>query len=246
MAEGRNEVTKAADGDGQIPLAYKLARIPAGITGLDSMVGGGLPFPSSILVAGAAGTGKTSFGLQFLAEGAAAGERCLFITTLSESIQWMLRFGTTYNFLKKEYFGREIVYDDFGLLLKGAESYKEVLKVLEDRMAETMPQRLVIDPITVFEKYKESYRDFLYDLSVTLKDFQTTAILTAEVEPDTAYPPEVAYVVDGVLLISTSLTQEGTRQRHFEVLKLRGTNHVTGRHLLSISRDGLAIHLGIT
>jgi circadian clock protein KaiC len=46
-----------------------LERVKSGINGLDEMMQGGLPFPSTVLVAGSAGTGKTTFALQFLAQG---------------------------------------------------------------------------------------------------------------------------------------------------------------------------------
>jgi len=66
-------------------------RIPSGIPGLDDMVEGGLPFPSVVLVAGSAGTGKTTFSLQFLFAGAEKDEQGLFFTTLSEPTHWMLQ-----------------------------------------------------------------------------------------------------------------------------------------------------------
>ncbi len=54
---------------------------PAGSLGLprlDAMLGGGLPRGAAMLVAGGAGTGKTSFGLHFLDAGARAGETGLY------------------------------------------------------------------------------------------------------------------------------------------------------------------------
>jgi len=85
-----------------------IIRIPSGIWGLDEMIEGGFPFPSVILVAGSAGTGKTTFAQKYLFEGAKHGERGLFITTLSEPTQWMLRYSARFGFIKREYFGREI------------------------------------------------------------------------------------------------------------------------------------------
>jgi circadian clock protein KaiC len=41
-------------------------RIESGIPGLDEMIEGGFPFPSVILVAGSAGSGKTTFAQRFL------------------------------------------------------------------------------------------------------------------------------------------------------------------------------------
>ena len=55
-----------------------------GIWGLDDILSGGFSRGHVFLVEGAPGTGKTTIALQFLIEGAKAGEKCLYIT-LSET-----------------------------------------------------------------------------------------------------------------------------------------------------------------
>src|SRR5437899_8152856 len=51
-----------------------------GIPGLDVLLKGGLPADHIYLVEGNPGTGKTTLALQFLLEGRARGERCLYVT----------------------------------------------------------------------------------------------------------------------------------------------------------------------
>src|SRR5437764_3816608 len=55
-----------------------------GIEGLDRILNGGFPRNHVYLVQGDPGVGKTTLSLQFLLEGARAGERSLYIT-MSES-----------------------------------------------------------------------------------------------------------------------------------------------------------------
>ena len=55
-------------------------RVTSGIKGLDPLIEGGFPKGRSILVTGEPGTGKSIFALQFLAEGLARGEKCIFVT----------------------------------------------------------------------------------------------------------------------------------------------------------------------
>ncbi len=60
--------------------AASRGRVLVGIPGFDEIVHGGLPSGRSTLVAGATGTGKTVFGLQFLYGGVALGEPGVLVT----------------------------------------------------------------------------------------------------------------------------------------------------------------------
>ena len=52
-------------------------RIASGVPGLDEVLQGGLPRGALLLIEGAPGSGKTTFGLQFLLQGIRQGETCL-------------------------------------------------------------------------------------------------------------------------------------------------------------------------
>ncbi|MFW5898765.1 MAG: RAD55 family ATPase [Candidatus Saliniplasma sp.] len=216
-------------------------RISTGVDGLDEMVGGGFPFPSVALVAGSAGTGKTTFAMEFLVEGAKKGEQCLFFTTLSEPTQWMLRYAGQFDFIDKEFFGKEIQYVDMGLLLQ-SDGYEDILDFIDDKIAEIMPQRIVIDPITVVGMFfEEDYRSFLFELTNLLKNWQAVTVLTGEVNPGETYPPQITYAVDSVILLSM-LEEESSRRKYLEVLKMRGTDHTTGKQPISITtEDGIIV-----
>lgn len=216
-------------------------RMSSGIPGLDEMIEGGFPFPSVILVAGSAGAGKTTFAQKFLFSGAAKGEQGLFISTLSEPAQWMLRYACQFEFAKPEYYGKEVVYFDLGTELR-KRTGEEILNLIDQKVAEVMPQRIVIDPITVVgTMMKDDYRIFAFDLVNRLKNWQATTILTGEVRPGEMYPAEISYAVDGVILLM--LSDEGdARRKYIEVLKMRGTNHLTGKQSVDITRkDGVIV-----
>src|SRR5829696_3530017 len=66
-------------------LAHKKSQaIATGIAGLDGILDGGYASNRVHLIEGQPGTGKTTLALQFLLEGYAKSERCLYIT-LSET-----------------------------------------------------------------------------------------------------------------------------------------------------------------
>ena len=62
------------------------SRQSTGITGLDEVLGGGLPSNRLYVLEGKPGSGKTTLALQFLREGVRLGQRTLYIT-LSETVE---------------------------------------------------------------------------------------------------------------------------------------------------------------
>lgn len=55
-------------------------RIGTGMVRLDELMGGGIGSGEATIVVGPSGVGKTIFGLRFVVEGLARGERCLYVT----------------------------------------------------------------------------------------------------------------------------------------------------------------------
>ena len=218
-----------------------LVRLQTGIPGLDEMIEGGFPFPSVVLLSGSAGTGKTTFCLKYLCEGAKKGEQGLYFTTLSEPTQWMLRYASQFDFINKDYFGDQIRYMDLGNMMREMDA-NQLLAAMEEKIAEVMPQRIVIDPITVVGgMLKGDYRLFLFDLFNRLKNWNAPTLVTGEVNPGELYPAEVSYAVDGIILVMLS-EEAGARRKYLEVLKMRGTNHQTGKQSIDITRtEGIVV-----
>jgi len=211
-------------------------RLCSGVEGVDDLIEGGYPFPSVILVAGPAGTGKTTFTQQFLFSGAENGEVGLYFTTLSEPPQWVMHFMSNFKQLNKGHIGKNVVFCDIGQLIRKS-TPEELLAFIDEEIARTMAQRVVIDPITVLKEFLGTdYRPFLFDLMNHLKNWRAVSILTGEVEPHQLYPPEAAYASDGVVLL-TYEEVEGARRKYLEILKMRGTNHRSGKQSYVITKE---------
>lgn len=219
-----------------------LMRKESGIKGMDEIIEGGFPFPSSILVAGGIGCGKTIFALQFLFEGAKKGEQGLYFTTFSEPVQWMMKFSSRFSFIDRKLIGNKVKYVDLGTHLENMQNADEILDIINREVEKTLPQRVVIDPINVIKNVMHSdYRIFLYKLSASMKNWNAVTILTGEIEPNSPYPLTEAYTMDGVILLTYSI-KESKGTRDLEVIKMRGTNHVHGEHRFEITEDGIVVY----
>ena len=218
----------------------QIDRVPSGIKGLDPLIEGGFPIPSIILVSGSAGSGKTTFGFQFLMEGAKMGERGIYISTLSESWDWALRFMSTFRFFAPSFVENgSIIYVDLGKELEEMNELK-ILQKIRVLVASHTPQRIVIDPINVVNHYVKNYRQFLFELVTMLKEWNTVTLITGEVKEGEKYPADVGYTADGIITLIMKVEGDIIK-RYVQILKMRGTSHSLSNHPLEITEEGIEV-----
>lgn len=229
-----------------MPESKGMPRKQLGVPGLDDMIIGGVPSPSAILVAGEPGTGKTTLCVQSMFSAAKAGEKALYITAISEP-QWVVqKFLAGFKFYDQGLVDREkVVFADIGkdLVTNPSGILDHVTKMVEAHL----PDRLVIDPITPIVDmlhWRGETREFMHELFARLKAYNCITLITAEMSYDDIPKKMEAYMVDGVLMLSYP-EEEKVRRKFLEVLKMRGTRHVTGRQLVEIGVDGFSVQPGL-
>jgi KaiC/GvpD/RAD55 family RecA-like ATPase len=164
-------------------------RVPSGITGLDQHIGGGFPAERATLVCGAVGTGKTTFGVQFLVESAARGDAGLFVT-LDEKPQHifadMRRFGWELEGPGK---GATVTVLDASpyFTAKRGPRPPTAYQVAHDLIGQAQQRgvcRLVIDSVSSFVPFgtpSDQRADFMRRLVTALEgNLACTTLLTAE------------------------------------------------------------------
>jgi len=223
-----------------------VTRKTTGIPGLDGMLQGGFPFPSAILVAGEPGTGKTTLAVQSLFHGAKQGEKGLYITAISEP-QWLVqRFLSSFSFYDQALVEKGVVnFIDIGPTL--TKNPSDMLNVIKKKIEQFSPLRIAIDPITPMTdmlQWRGEMREFMHELFAYLKAFECLAIITAEFSYDDISHSQESYMVDGLVMLSYP-EEEKVRRKFLEVLKMRGTKHTTGRQLIDITDEGLAVQAGL-
>ncbi len=202
-------------------------RVSTGIAGLDEIAGGGFEKNSTVLVVGGAGTGKTTFLLQFLYNGAVEEDEPGVLLSFEEGKDAMRRhtrsFGWDFDKLEEN--------DLFSVI-----SYKphEVKKLIDegggmiwDTIHSIGAKRLAVDSLTSYTMlFETTYqaREAQLSLYEMLRKWNCTTLLSAEKSKYGGPASGMEYLSDGVILLHHP-RQRSVRVRAVEVLKLRGTEH---------------------
>jgi circadian clock protein KaiC len=218
-------------------------RIHSGIPGLDPLMEGGFVKGSTILISGAAGTGKTILCTQFLMEGLKKGETCMFIT-LEEKPQDIVddvkRFGLD---LQK-------YVDDKKLFLEFQDPFQitDITSPLLDKIQQHKIQRVAIDSTAVFELYYKEpseIRKQLFKLLTGLKGIDVTSMLTSELPEETKMLGKFGveeFIVDGVIVIRYNEYAGGeTPPLSLNIRKMRRTSHSRMSVPFEITKVGIVL-----
>lgn len=205
---------------------------------LDTILGGGIPAQSVMVIAGEPGSGKTVLTLQLLFRAARDGKTCLYVTTLSEPAIKLIRYMQFFDFFDSDLLDERIVLADLGASVR--ESAERTMADLSRLVQQHEPSLIAIDSFkSVADLMPDSRvaRSFVYELATQTATWGATALLLGEYgREDFSRRPEFA-VADGVLQLG-SMRRELTSLRELEVLKLRGMGYVAGRHFFDIDQRG--------
>ncbi len=220
--------------------AQTLERMPTGIPGLDTIVGGGLPRGGIYLVVGEPGRGKTVLASQICFEHVRAGGRAVFATLLVESHARLLLNLGSMRFFDPEVVGRALVFVS-GFRTLEEEGIKGLLTMLRRQVREHDATLLVLDGLVAATQAAATDRElktFLQELQLHLGMMGCTALLLTTSEP-TAGPSEGA-MADGILELKT-VPVARRRERRIELTKLRGTSYLHGEHTFTIGDGGIEV-----
>lgn len=226
-------------------------RAKTGVPGLDDVLSGGLTAGHVFLLEGSPGTGKTTIGLRFLLEGAAIGERGLYIT-LSETERELRNGAASHGWDVNgaikifELAPPESFLDpekQQSLLYASDIELGETIKLIFDAIAEAKPKRVVLDSLSEIRLLAQSslrYRRQVLALKHYFAKHDLTVLmlddLTADVQDKTVHS-----VVHGVVRLEELAPNFGSERRRMRVLKYRGTAFRGGYHDLTIKHGGVQV-----
>jgi KaiC/GvpD/RAD55 family RecA-like ATPase len=224
-------------------------RLSSGVKGLNQMMDGGFIPGSSILVAGQAGSGKTTFAMQFLYDGAKSGEHGVFITLEQDKdklIADMAAVGMNIPKMK----GVTIIGGSIGEILRFRKMLKarldDFLSEIEEVVCETKAKRVAIDSINLFLMLFEGEEDrrfALLSLCSMLNKLGCTVMLACETQDNMAlswYGFE-EFVVDDVITLM-NVKMEHYFKHALSVRKMRGSAHDKSIVSYEITPKGLIVY----
>jgi circadian clock protein KaiC len=218
------------------------ARLSSGHPRLDAILGGGLPADAINLIVGPPGSGKTILAEQYMFHNATSERPGLYLSTVSEPLEKLIRYGQTLSFFDPEAIGSRVLFEDLGQAL-AADGLVAAVKRIATLLKERRPGLLVIDSFKALETFgedRESYRRALHELAGHLSAFPASCFWIGEyTEPELGRTAEFA-VADAILSLST-LRQGSREMRLFQVLKLRGSDFRSGQHTYRIGLDGVRL-----
>ena len=157
-------------------------RLASGSPRLDTVLGGGLLRNSINLVMGQPGTGKTILAQQYLFHNATAERPALYLSTVSEPLEKILRYGQALTFFDTDLVGSSVIYEDLGQVLNGS-GLEGVLKQTMGLLHERRPALLVIDSFKAMRAFAPDdgeFRRFLHELAGHLSAAQITSFWVGE------------------------------------------------------------------
>jgi circadian clock protein KaiC len=217
-------------------------RLATGIPGFDSITNGGVPKGRATLVVGTSGTGKTIFGLQYLAAGARAHGQKGVLVTFEEVPEDLVKNAQSFGWSLNEL----IADDSFRIVDASPEpndagefDFDELLARVRDAIARVGAERVVLDSVgALFPQLRDPFtiRRGLRQLIEGLRPLRVTTIVTTERHED--YGPVARFgvedfVVDGIVVLRHPLERR-VRSRTVEILKLRGASHMSGEFPFTI------------
>ncbi|UJG40653.1 MAG: AAA family ATPase [Candidatus Heimdallarchaeum aukensis] len=230
--------------------------VETGIPGLDKILGGGLPKGRTILLAGPAGGGKSTFGHQFLYHGiVSAGETGIFVSfdEHPEHVrQQCLNFG--WNLRELEEQDLLVIIDGFSPRagVSSNEKYQTPVDVDEliNQLITTIDaigaERVVIDSITALAlsmASEQQIRREILKLSAVMSSLDCTTILTSEMAGTEVSRFGVEeFMSQGVIVLNYKFVNT-LGVRSLNIRKMRGQKHEMMERPFTITKNGIIVHV---
>jgi KaiC domain protein len=201
-----------------------------------------------MVVIGSAGTGKTTFGLQFLRQALLNDEKAVYIS-LEESREQILSTAEDKGWSFEQYADEErlaiVDLDPIEMANSLSSIRNDLPRLIDDFGAD----RLVLDSVSLLEMMYDNTaarRSEVFDFTRSLKQAGVTTMLTSEANEDNAYASRhgiVEYLTDAVFVLQYVRPSDFRETRlAVEIQKIRDANHSRETKPYEITNDGISVY----
>ena len=216
-----------------------------GVTGLDEVLGGGLPELSFNVIAGSPGSGKTTLAHQLMFALATPERPAIYFTVLGEPPLKMLRYQQQFDFFDSEAINRSIHFINLSEETSTG-PLSEVLSRIAVEVEAIGPAFVFVDSFRAVVLASEGnvnqqseVQRFVQRLGMLMTSWQATTFLLGEYVSDMDTNP-VFTVADGLIWLRQSV-QRNSMVRKMEIMKMRGQPTLPGLHTFQISNVGVEV-----
>lgn len=230
-------------------LSVQPDRAATGIAGLDAILAGGLSVHRLYLVEGTPGTGKTTFGLQFLLDGLAKGESGLYIT-LSETASELNAVAASHGWSLEGLSLFELIDEadlnpDYqqSILHPSEVELGETIRAVMARVNQLKPSRVIFDSLSEMRLLAQNPLRYRRQI-LALKHFFATRNCTVLMLDDRTADPgdlQLHSIAHGVISLEQLAQEFGTERRRLRVVKMRGIKFSGGYHDFVLETGGMRV-----
>ena len=224
-------------------------RVKTGIVEFDEMLHGGFMPGDAVMLAGSAGTGKTTLALQYLVNGVKLGEPGIYVT-FEELPDQIYRDAKNFGWdLRKmeENDKFRVICTSPNLIMESGED-----SLLDNVIHDIQPRRLVIDSLSHLEMFvkREDMRMEAYRVVRYLKTHGVSSVLlweSPQISGGSFSVTEVglSFLVDCIVALKP-VEIESSMRKALVILKMRGSDHDKRLREYEITPNGIKIESAFT
>ncbi len=226
------------------PKETAIGKVPTGIPGLDGMLDGGFNEGFSTMIAGAAGTGKTTFAVHFVYDGLKRGERCLLVG-MEESPSAIVKIAAGYGVRLAKY----IHSGQLTVLHRRPPNLNiyQMAQEIRDIVTTQEISRVAFDAMSDIQTNvagARALRDYVSSLVSLFESRGVTSLWTNVIENTFGEfkitEANLSVVVDSIILLRY-VELDSRIEKAISILKMRGSNQDKTLRRYEISAKGIEI-----
>jgi circadian clock protein KaiC len=219
-------------------------RLSTGISGLNTVLGGGLPVGALIMLAGSPGTGKTILAQQICFSSGTAEHKAIYYSTISEPPDKFVAHVGAFDFFDRSALGDRVEFINLGdLLLSNQDGLASMMNEIVRKCVEEKPAVIVVDSAKALRDFSDdsrSLRAAVYQLAARIAITDTTLLFVGEYSSDELESAPELSLADGILELVYE-AHEPMDRRWLRVRKLRASKHLSGKHSITIGTAGIKL-----